>query len=168
MKNTVQRNYLEIKSVESLLEVSKPNSNLNILPVNKPDHQLNKFFYKEIGKKHNWFDRLSWNEKQWIDYITDPYVKTYILKENENLVGYFEQIFYQSEKDCEIAYFGILEEYIGKRYGGYLLSEAIKISFKLGSRRVWVHTCSLDHKHALKNYKSRGMKVFKSENLNID
>ena len=62
MKNTVQRNYLEIKSVESLLEVSKPNSNLNILPVNKPDHQLNKFFYKEIGKKHNWFDRLSWNE----------------------------------------------------------------------------------------------------------
>ncbi len=167
MSNLVQRNYLEIKSLENLLEVRKPNTNLNILLVDKPDYQLNKFFYKEIGKKHNWIDRLSWSENQWIEYLNDHHVKTYILKENDNLVGFFEQIFYQSEKDCEIAYFGVLEEYIGQRYGGYLLSEAIKMSFKKGARRVWVHTCSLDHKHALKNYMARGMKVFKSENLNI-
>ena len=61
--------------------------------------------------------------------------------------------------------FGILEEYIGKQLGGYLLSEAIKISFNIGAKRIWVHTCSLDHKNALQNYLSRGMKVFKSENL---
>ena len=167
MNNLIQRNYLEISSIESLIEVKKPNSNLSISPINNPDYLLNKFFYKEIGKKHNWIDRLSWNEKQWIDYVNNKNVKTYILKEGIQLVGYFEQIFYQDAKDCEIAYFGILEEYIGKKYGGYLLSEAIKISFKIGSNRVWVHTCSLDHKHALKNYKARGMKVFKSENLNI-
>ena len=167
MSNLVQRNYLEIKSLENLLEVRKPNTCLKIILVDKPDYQLNKFFYKEIGKKHNWIDRLSWSEKQWIEYLNDQHVKTYILKENDNLVGFFEQIFYQSEKDCEIAYFGVLEEYIGQRYGGYLLSEAIKMSFKKGSKRVWVHTCSLDHKHALKNYMARGMKVFKSENLNI-
>ena len=166
MSNLVQRNYLEIKSLENLLEVRKPNTCLKIILVDKPDYQLNKFFYKEIGKKHNWIDRLSWSEKQWIEYLNDQHVKTYILKENDNLVGFFEQIFYQSEKDCEIAYFGVLEEYIGQRYGGYLLSEAIKMSFKKGARRVWVHTCSLDHKHALKNYQARGMKVFKSENFN--
>tara|TARA_B100001029_G_C14887381_1_gene353403 strand:- start:167 stop:673 length:507 start_codon:yes stop_codon:yes gene_type:complete len=166
MSNLVQRNYLEIKSLENLLEVRKPNTCLKIILVDKPDYQLNKFFYKEIGKKHNWIDRLSWSEKQWIEYLNDQHVKTYILKENDNLVGFFEQIFYQSEKDCEIAYFGVLEEYIGQRYGGYLLSEAIKMSFKKGSKRVWVHTCSLDHKHALKNYQARGMKVFKSENFN--
>jgi GNAT superfamily N-acetyltransferase len=167
MSNIVQRNYLEIKSIDGLLEVSKPNLNLNILLVDKPDYQLNKFLYKEIGKKHHWIDRLSWSEKQWVDYLNNQYVKTYILKENDNLIGYFEQIFYEAEKDCEIAYFGILKEYIGQRYGGYLLSEAIKTSFENGSKRVWVHTCSLDHKHALQNYKARGMKVFKSENLNI-
>ena len=110
---------------------------------------------------------MSWSEKQWVDYLNNQYVKTYILKENDNLIGYFEQIFYEAEKDSEIAYFGVLEEYIGQRYGGYLLSEAIKISFEKGSKRVWVHTCSLDHKHALQNYKARGMKVFKSEILNI-
>ncbi len=167
MNNSIQRNYLEISSIKSLIEVKKPNSNLTISPINKPDYQLNKFFYKEIGKNHNWIDRLSWNEKQWIDYLNNQNVKTYVLKEGIQLVGYFEQIFYKDAKEYEIAYFGILEDYIGKRYGGYFLSEAIKICFKIGCNRAWVHTCSLDHKHALKNYKARGMKVFKSENVNI-
>ena len=57
---------------------------------------------------------------------------------------------------------------IRKKYGGYLLSEAIKICFKIGSNRVWVHTCSLDHKYALKNYQARGMKIFKSETVNLN
>ena len=62
---------------------------------------------------------------------------------------------------------GILKEYYGKKIGRYLLSEAIKKSFENGSKRVWVHTCSLDHKHALNNYLSRGMKVFQTETINI-
>ena len=56
-------------------------------------------------------------------------VKTYVLKQNEDLMGYFEQIFYKDKLECEIAYFGILEEYIGKKFGGHLLSEAIKKIF---------------------------------------
>ena len=86
---------------------------------------------------------------------------------NEDLVGYFEQNIYSQNKECEIAYFGILEEYIGKKIGSYLLSEAIKKSFETGTKRIWVHTCSLDHKHALDNYLSRGMKVFKSESISF-
>ena len=82
-------------------------------------------------------------------------------------MGYFELIFHEKKRETEIAYFGILEEYIGKKLGGYLLSEAIKISFNTGSKRIWVHTCSLDHKNALQNYLSRGMKIFKSEILNL-
>ena len=86
-------------------------------------------------------------------------------KKKDDLVGYFELIFNLKKKECEIAYFGILEDYFDKGFGGYMLSEAIKNSFKLGAKRAWVHTCSLDHPHAINNYKSRGMKVFKSEIL---
>ena len=168
MKTNIKRNYLEINSIQNLSEVFKPSNNLNIKLIEKPNFQLNKFFYKEIGKKHSWIDRLSWTEKNWIKYVTSPDVKTYVLKEDLNLVGYFEHIFHNEKNDCEIAYFGVLEEFIGKKYGGYLLSEAIKESFRLGARRVWVHTCSLDHKHALENYKSRGMKIFKSETISIN
>ena len=94
-------------------------------------------------------------------------VKTFVLKEEDHLIGYFELIYNKEKSETEIAYFGILEEYFGKKYGGYLLSEAIEISFKGGSKRVWVHTCSFDHKNGIKNYLARGMKIFKSEKVTL-
>ena len=167
MTEVVKRNYLEIRSINELVEGTKPNENLILKKVDPPDFQLNKFFYKEIGKNHRWTDRLSWNDKKWISYINNSSVVTYILKNKEDLVGYFEQNFNNQKLECEIAYFGILEEYFGKKLGGYLLSEAIKKSFEKNSKRVWVHTCSLDHKHALSNYISRGMKIFQTDTIHI-
>ena len=168
MITEINRHYLEIKNLKDLSECKSPSPKCNITLINPPDFQINKFFYKQIGKKHRWLDRLSWEDEKWISYTNNPNVKTYVLKEYDDLVGYFEQIYSVDKISCEIAYFGVLEEYFGKKYGGYLLSEAIKESFKLGVNRVWVHTCSLDHKNALKNYISRGMKVFKSETIFLD
>ena len=167
MNNQVKRNYLEIRSINELVQENKPNENVILEKVDPPDFQLNKFFYKEIGKNHRWIDRLSWNDKNWINYINNSSVVTYILKNKEDLVGYFEQNFNNQKLECEIAYFGILEEYFGKKLGGYLLSQAIKRSFEKNSKRVWVHTCSLDHKHALNNYISRGMKIFQTDTIHI-
>ena len=84
-----------------------------------------------------------------------------------DLVGFFELIIHCDQKETEIAYLGILEEYQNKKLGSYLLSEAIKNSFALDVNRVWVHTCSLDHKNALNNYVSRGMNIFKTEIVKI-
>jgi GNAT superfamily N-acetyltransferase len=167
MTENIFRNYLEIKSLKDFKEVKKPLENYLVVLVNPKDFQLNKFFYRNIGKKHKWVDRLVWTDQDWIDYVSKKKLSTYILKEKEELVGYFELIFYQDIRELEIAYLGILEEYVGKKLGGYLLSEAIKKSFSLGSIRTWVHTSSLDHKNALKNYLARGMKIFKSETLII-
>ena len=168
MKTEIQRKFLEINSIQDLVSVLPPHENCKIILVDPPDFQLNKFFYKQIGKNCRWIDRLSWNEKKWIEYLTNKNVKTYILKDKEELIGYFEQIFLDEDHSCEIAYLGILEEYFEKKYGGYLLSEAIKKSFINSTKRVWVHTCSLDHKNALKNYLARGMKIFKSESILLD
>jgi len=159
------RNYLEIKSQKDFKEVKIPSQNSSVELVKPKDFQLNKFFYKNIGKNCQWVDRLIWTDLNWIEYISSENLFTYILKEKNEIAGYFELLFNKNNKEAEIAYFGILEEYFGKKFGGYLLSEAIKNSFILGSRRVWVHTCSLDHKNALKNYLARGMKIFKTETL---
>ena len=165
MSQKIDRNYLEIHSVQDLVESSSPSDEFKLELIDPPNFQLNKFFYKNIGKNHNWVDRLEWNEKQWIDYTSSKKVKTYVLKKSKDLVGYFELNIHQDE--TEIAYFGLLEEYRYKKLGSYLLSIAIKESFFNSSKRVWVHTCSLDHKNALKNYISRGMKVFKKETISI-
>ena len=165
MKEKIFRNYLELNSFNDFKEVKKPSDDYSAKLADPKDFQLNKFFYKSIGKKYRWVDRLVWTDQNWINYISDSKLFTHVLKDNKEIVGYFELIFYQDTRESEIVYFGILEEYFGKKLGGYLLSEAIKKSFSLGSVRTWVHTCSLDHENALKNYLARGMKIFKSEIL---
>ena len=168
MTETINRNYLEIKSIDTLRESNTPKFISSIDLVNPIDFQINKFFYKNIGKKHRWTDRLTWSEDDWIKYVTNLKVETYIIKVEEDLAGYFELIIHDDLKEIEIAYFGLLEEYHNKKLGGYLLSEAIKKSFlKEKINRVWVHTCTLDHKNALKNYLARGMKIYKKETVKI-
>ena len=166
MNKVINRNYLEISSLNDLNESINPSDSYFIDLVEPSDFQLNKFFYKKVGKNYHWVDRLVWTEKQWIEYTSDKKVKTYVLKNNEDFAGYFELIFHKDRNEIEIAYLGLLEEYQNKNLGSYLLSSAIKNSFIYKPKRVWVHTCSLDHKNALNNYLSRGMKVFKSETLN--
>ena len=167
MTEEVKRNYLEIRSLQELNEEHQPLDGLTLNLVDPLNFQLNKFFYKTIGKKHKWKDRLIWDEQQWINYVSNKKVKTYVLKNKDELVGFFELIFHFEKQEVEIAYFGILEEYQNKKLGSFLLSEAIKKSFDKNVNRVWLHTCSLDHKNALINYVSRGMKIFKSEIVKV-
>ena len=167
MIEEVKRNYLEINSLHDLNEGNQPSEGYSLNLLDPINFQLNKFFYKNIGQKHKWVDRLIWTEQQWIEYVSSVKVKTYVLKYKDELVGYFELIFHSTETEVEIAYFGILEEYQNKKLGSHLLSEAIKKSFDENINRVWVHTCSLDHKNALNNYIARGMKIFKTETVII-
>jgi len=159
----VKRSYLEITSLKDLQESEQPSEDYKVDLIEPTDFQLNKFFYKNIGKKHRWIDRLTWTEEQWIKYVSNKNVRTFVLKNKKDLAGFFELIIHSENKEVEIAYFGILEEYQNKKLGAYLLSIAIKKSFKENIERVWLHTCSLDHKNALNNYLSRGMKIFKYE-----
>ena len=167
MTQEVQRNYLEINSINNLNKVVKPNEDCSLNLLKPTNFQLNKFFYKNIGKNHKWIDRLVWTETQWIDYVSNKNVKTYVFKFKDDLAGFFELISHDEKKEVEIAYFGLLEEFHNKKLGSYLLSQAIKKSFKGSINRVWVHTCSLDHKNALNNYIARGMKIFKTETIKI-
>ena len=167
MTQEVKRNYLEINSLKDLKEGKKPSDQYSLSLIDPTNFQLNKFFYKNIGKNHKWIDRLSWTEEKWINYVSSKNVQTFVCKNKEDLVGFFELIFHPEKNETEIAYLGILEEYQNKKLGSYLLSEAIQKSFENKVKRVWVHTCTLDHKNALNNYISRGMKIFKTQILNI-
>ena len=167
MNQEIQRHYLEINSIQNLKGVRLTSEDYTLTLLDPINFQLNRFFYKNVGKKHKWVDRLIWSETQWIKYVSNEHVKTYVFKKKKDLVGFFELIFYPQKKETEVAYFGLLEEYQNKKLGSYLLTEAIKKSFINNINRVWLHTCSLDHKNALNNYLARGMKIFKTENIFI-
>ena len=167
MTKKIERNYLEINSLTELNSSTVSSDDYLVKLINPVDFEINKFFYKNIGKKHHWVDRLSWTNEQWIKYTSDKKLKTYVLQKNNDLAGYFELISHTEINEVEIAYLGLLEEYQNKKLGSYLLSSAIKNSFLNNPKRVWVHTCSLDHKNALNNYISRGMRIFKKETISL-
>ena len=80
MNKKVDRNYLEIHSLDDLIESKNPSDEFLVKLINPANFQLNKFFYKNIGKKHHWVDRLVWTDKQWIEYTIDKKVKTLCFK----------------------------------------------------------------------------------------
>ena len=162
----VERNFLELKNIKNLKSNSIKQNKFVIKKI-EPNFQLNKFFYKQVGKKHRWIDRLSWSDEKWVNYISNKNLETYVISEKNDLAGFFELLYNPELKETEISYFGLLEEYIGKGIGGYALSIALKKSFEKQIKRVWLHTCTLDHPNALKNYIARGMTVFKKEKINI-
>ena len=164
----VQRYFLDYEFVKNTKILGAKDKNLlKIILNNKKNYEINKFFYKQIGKDHFWRDRLVWTDKQWLKYSSNPLLETWILKDSENnLMGYYE-IEKHENKEFELINMGVLSEYRSKGYGSLLLNHVLKKSFDNKAEKVWVHTCSLDHKFALANYLSRGFKIFKKEQIDF-
>ena len=166
MVSRVRRYFLEIKNFDKSIDLNLP-EDYKIVLDDKKDFQLNKFFYKQIGIDHYWRDRLLWSDREWLNYVKNKNLETYILKKNDNLVGYYEQEFHSSSNEVELINMGILKDFRGLKLGSILLSHAIASASRKNPNRIWVHTCSLDHKNALLNYKSKGFEIFKEEEIDF-
>ena len=166
MISRVKRYFLEVKNFSRPIELELP-ENFKIILDDKKDFQINKFFYKQIGIDHDWRDRLLWSDKEWLRYISNTNLETHIFKKGEDLVGYYEQEYHPNSNEVELINMGILKDFRGLKLGSYLLNHAIASASRKNPYRMWVHTCSLDHKYALQNYRSKGFKVFKEEEIDF-
>jgi GNAT superfamily N-acetyltransferase len=124
-----------------------------------PQPELNRRLYDEVGAAYAWFDKRSWTADQWQAYAKQPELTTWLLESAGELAGYFE-LHAQLPDSVEVAYLGLLPSFIGRGLGAHLVSAAIDQAWRLGPRRVWLHTCTLDHPHALANYQARGLKIY--------
>ena len=165
MERSIDRFYLHLLSRNDLIPSDCKEKNLEVILEKEPTVDFCKFLYKEVGRDFFWRDRLKWSDQDWLNYISNDLFKLYILKQNNNLAGYYELLYDPKVPSMEIPYFGIFKEFYGKGIGGHLLTDAILNSFKEKINKVWVHTCTLDHPNALKNYLARGMTIFKTEKI---
>jgi len=124
--------------------------------------QLNKFLYQYVGGPWQWKGRLTHTEQQWSEFATNPKMRTWVAYHCGNVAGYYELI-KDDERNVEIKHLGMMPDFIGKGLGGPMLSHAILSGFDWDAKRVWLHTCTMDHEYAKANYLSRGMKVYKVE-----
>jgi ribosomal protein S18 acetylase RimI-like enzyme len=159
----IQRFYLRINSLKDLIKSNYISSELKITLEKNKEINFYKFLYKEIGKDFFWKDRLKWTDNNWFNYLNS--IDFYVLKNKENIVGFYELLFNKDINSSEISYLGIFKEYYNKGIGGYLLTDAIIRAFQKQVNQVIIHTCTLDHPNALKNYIARGMKIYKIEEI---
>ena len=163
----VQRFFLELKKGKGVKKSIIFPENVKIHIDTKKDININKFFYRQVGKDHFWRDRLLWSDNEWRKYINNKNLETGIMKINDNFIGFYEQEFHKQKNEIELIQMGILKEHQGKKLGSFLLNHIIQKAFNRGVERLWVHTCSLDHQHALSNYLSKGLSIFKEEEVDF-
>jgi GNAT superfamily N-acetyltransferase len=163
----VKRFFLEIIKQQCLLEIPFAPKKTQVYLDKEKNIDINKFFYRQVGKDHFWRDRLLWSDKEWHKYVDNTNLETGVMKFEDKMIGFYEQEFHKEINEIELIQMGILKEYQGKKFGSFLLEYILHEAFKKNIDRVRVHTCSLDHKYALDNYLSKGFKVFKKETINF-
>ena len=130
------------------------------------DWRFNRDLYFVVGEMWSWIDKRPWTDEQWQEYALEPRLRTYAAYYDNTVAGYYE-LRRDDEDGVEIAYFGLLPEFVGRGFGGALLTSAIEQAWSrrggIAPSRVWVHTCNRDHPQALANYQARGMKIYKVE-----
>jgi GNAT superfamily N-acetyltransferase len=162
------RTYLELADRERFRSKRLATPNLTVQQSLDCTPALLRYLYAEVGRDYHWVDRLPWTDAQLQAYLDDPSVSVWLLAVGGTLAGYFElRVDSGTRESTEIAYFGLLPGFLGRGLGGHLLTEAVERAWARGARRVWLHTCSLDHPAALENYLKRGFTVFKREQYDV-
>jgi GNAT superfamily N-acetyltransferase len=159
MQQEVLTFYLEMLNRSELQPARSIDRPFEVRRAEIPYPALNRFLYREVGAAYQWTDRLSWSEERWLAYLDRPNLQTWLGYVSGTPAGYFE-LEAQDEGNVELAYFGLLPPFLGQGIGGLLLTAAIEQAWAMNARRVWVHTCSLDHPAALRNYQARGFRLY--------
>ena len=94
----VQRFFLEIKKKQFVDKSPSIPDKIEVYLDKEKDININKFFYRQIGKDHFWRDRLLWSDKEWIKYVNNTSLETGVLKLNNELIGFYEQEFHKKKK----------------------------------------------------------------------
>jgi GNAT superfamily N-acetyltransferase len=154
--------YLEMLDQGHLRASTRSHPEALIQRAEIPNPEFNRFLYSAVGGEWHWHERLSWDYARWMQWLDRPEQETWVAYVRGTPAGYVE-LEHQANANVEIAYFGLLPHFIGQGLGGQLLSFGIQRAWDMGARRVWVHTCSLDHPSALRNYQARGLRLYKEE-----
>lgn len=153
---------LEMRSPGDLRpgRVSLPGLRVERMQVLLPE--FNAFLHTVVGSGYRWGGHSDWGKDEWTAYVQREELETWVAYMDGTPAGYFE-IEKSPEGDVEIKNIGLLPAFIGQGLGGHLLTVAVERAWAWGATRVWLHTCTHDHPHALRNYVARGFRVYKTE-----
>jgi GNAT superfamily N-acetyltransferase len=166
MQLTATRTYLELTDPGQLKVSWVTDSAVRVERVTNCPPSFWRYLYTEVGRRHYWIDRLPWTDGDIRRYLGDPAIQLWVMTVSGAPAGYFE-LRRDDKGGVEVAYFGLLEHFIGRGLGGHLLSEAATRAWEFDANRVWLHTSTLDHPAAIQNYLKRGFTIVRREQYEV-
>jgi GNAT superfamily N-acetyltransferase len=162
MKIEVTRTYLQLLKPAALNAARIDDQRVRIERAVDSPASFYRFLYAEVGRFYHWIDRLPWTDDEIRAHLARAEITLWVMYYAGSPAGYFE-LEKHGDGSTEIAYFGLLPEFIGKGLGKHLLMVAVEQAWIDGANRVWLHTCTLDDVAAMPNYLKRGFQPFKTE-----
>jgi RimJ/RimL family protein N-acetyltransferase len=129
-----------------------------------PDDPLVRQTILRVGAPYLW-PSLGWTDETWADWLASPRRMRWLIRRGGDVAGICELEAHPPD-EVEIASFGLVPEHVGTGIGGHALTLVARQAWQLSHpelgrvRRVWLHTSSYDHPHALPNYLRRGFRVY--------
>lgn len=163
----VTRTYLEMRDPSKLQGARCDDARVRIEQMLQCPPPFLRYLYVEVGRNYYWIDRLSWTDEDIAKHLLQPEISLWLMTYDGQTAGYFE-LRKCEDGSVELAYFGLLPEFLGRGLGKHLLTCATEQAWAQGANRVWLHTCTLDDKAAMPNYLRRGFRSFKTEDYAID
>jgi GNAT superfamily N-acetyltransferase len=159
---TVTRTYLRMTTRDALRPRREAPPDARIERVAPCTAERYRALYRDVGGPWHWHDRDAWSDARLAEHLAQPGVSVHVLTVGGAVAGYFE-LQRHDDGDVELVYFGLVERFIGRGLGGYLLTAAVDAAWALDATHVWLHTCTLDHPAALANYQARGFTPYRAE-----
>ncbi len=132
----------------------------------RPGVAFYRFLYDTVGEPWLWADRRRWSDAALAERVQHPQVEVWVLTADGQPAGYAE-LDRRAPGEVELSYFGLLPTFIGCGLGGRLLRFAVDRAWTPGIRRLWVHTCDLDHPAALGLYRRAGFAPFRTDVITL-
>jgi len=159
--------YLEMRRPPAPRPAPRRAEPLAILRARRPTVSYYRYLYDTVGGPWMWYERRMMDDRELARIVQDPRVAVHVLYLDGVPAGYAE-LDYRVEGEVELAYFGLMPEFIGRGLGRYLLDWTVRRAFESEPSRLWVHTCNHDHPGALSAYQRAGFLPYRQERRVID
>jgi len=159
--------YLEMTARPPRPPVPLPAGKLALMRAEHCTLSFYRCLYGTVGRPWLWFERLLWSDAKLAALLAKPETEIFVLHVGGVPAGFYE-LDRSGARDIELAYFGLMPEFIGRGYGAYLLRAAVDNAWQSNPRRLWVHTCTYDHPRALGAYQRAGFVVYRREPVIFD
>jgi ribosomal protein S18 acetylase RimI-like enzyme len=159
--------YLEMRERPSGPPVPAPLGKLALMRAEGCTISFYRYLYETVGTPWLWYERRLWHDDELAGELAKATTEIFVLYVGGVPAGYFE-LDAAPPQETELRYFGLIPEFIGRRFGPFLLRAAIDRAWERPIARLWVHTRTFDHPTALGHYQRAGFVVYARRKLRFE